>query len=295
VVDFVLERDYLDTENVPRAVQAAYDVIWALRRGEIDWALRREEIAFALQVLCDALGGSPSFAYNSVMLVQPDLRQPEIWESEGRVARAERRAYDLTIMAEVAHRCERYRQAVIWCQVALGELEAASPRGDKRSLLKEIASPKSNQLAGAVTATSGIMMPSVRRTGLPPQATEHYLRDLDPLIAAILASGQTYCRSDAFGSQGLFLEAKRIQDTREPTDGQLSRLTELRSVSEETRGNSKRSLATAPLVEMEFLRAVGDMEGAKDQASLARERLIDFSLPRHLDRMAKFRYLSFDG
>lgn len=293
MIDFVLERDYLNTENVPRAVQAAYEVIRALRNGEIDWALRREEIAFALQVLCDAPGGSPPFAYNSVMLVQPDLRQPQLWETENRVSRAARRAYDLTEMAEVAHRCERYRQAVVWCEVALGELEAASPGADQASLLKVVSASKASRLAGATTAVLGIEMASIRRTTFPPQVKQHYFERLDPFIAAVLASGQTYCRTHAFGSQGLFLEAERVREQQEPSDQSLSRLSSLRDASEQSRGHSRRALATAPLVEMEYLRALGDVDGAKHQAGLARELLIDFGLPRHLDRMIKHKYLTF--
>ena len=105
--EFVSEDDYLDSRNPARALSAAFDTAWALRRKEIDWSLRRDEIALALQVLCDAPGGSPSFAYQSLALAQPDLREPYQWERDTQKARAARRACDLTIMGEAAHRCER--------------------------------------------------------------------------------------------------------------------------------------------------------------------------------------------
>jgi hypothetical protein len=293
VVDFVLERDYLDSENLPRALGSAYEVIRALRRKEIDWALRRDEIAFALQVVCDAPNGSPTFAYDSVALAQPDLRRPEIWEKEDRVSRAVRRAYDLTIMAEVGHRCERYRQAFVWTQVALKELEAAAPRGDVQSLLKTVASSKKSRLAGATIAVAGIQMASMRRAAFPPQVKIDRAKELEALFQAVLASGQSYCRSDSFGSQGLFLKAEQIRGMDEPDSADLSTLDDLRSLIQTARDGSKRSLATAPLIDMEYSRAIGAIDGAKVHASLARERLIDFALPRHLDRMTKYRYLSF--
>jgi hypothetical protein len=291
MVEFVLERDYVDGENVPRALQAAFETFWALRRREINWSLRREEIEVALEVLCDARGGNPSFAYSTIMLIQPDLRQRERWEADDPVSRAVRRACDLTIMAEVAHRCERYRQAVIWSQVALGELIAASPKGTEASLLKVVASTKRSQLAAATTAVIGIWPAALRRATLPDELKEDHHRRLDRFFSAILASGQTYSRSHAFGTQGGFLVAERFHRARGSMDELLSTLTELREVSVETRGKSKRGLATAPLVEMEYLRALGDLEGAERQAAIAHERLIEFDLPRHLDRMTKHRYL----
>jgi hypothetical protein len=293
MVEFVLERDYVDGENVPRALQAAFETFRALRRREINWSLRREEIEVALEVLCDARGGNPSFAYRTIMLIQPDLRQRERWEADDPVSRAVRRACDLTIMAEVAHRCERYRQAVIWSQVALGELIAASPRGTEASLLKTVASTKPNQLAAATTAVTGIWPASLRRATLPAQLKADHHRRLDRFFSAILASGQTYSRSHAFGTQGSFLAAERFHQASGSSDELISTLAELREVSVETRGKSKRALATAPLVEMEYLRALGDREGAERQAAIARERLIDFGLPRHLERMTKHRYLQF--
>lgn len=293
MVEFVLERDYVDSENIPRALQAAFETFWALRRREINWALRREEIEVALEVLCDASGGSPSFAYNTIMLIQPDLRQRERWEADDPVSRAVRRACDLTIMAEVAHRCERYRQAVIWSEVALGELIAASPRGDEASLLKTVASAKRSQLAAATTAVIGIWPASLRRATLPAQVKDDHYRRLDRFFSAGLASGQRYARSHAFGTQASFLTAERCHQAGDSKDDMIARLAELREVSRETRGRSKRALATAPLVELEYLRAIGDLEGAEREAAVARKRLIDFGLPRHLDRMTKYRYLSF--
>jgi hypothetical protein len=292
MVEFVRERDYVDGENLPRALQAAFGTFWALRRREINWSLRQEEIQVALQVLCDAKGGSPSFAYNTIMLIQPDLRQRERWEADDRGSRAVRRACDLTVMAEVAHRCERYRQAVIWSEVALGELIAASPGGDEASLLKAVASAKRSQLAAATTAVIGIWPASIRRALLPPQVKEQHYRRIDRFISALLASGQTYSRSHAFGTQSGFLTAERFHRAGSSKDELMSALAELREVSVQTRGKSKRGLATAPLVEMEYLRALGELEGAERQAALARERLIEFGLPRHLDRMTKYRYLS---
>jgi hypothetical protein len=293
MVEFVLERDYVDNENVPRALQAAFETFWALRRREINWALRRGEIEVALEVLCDASGGSPSFAYNTIMLIQPDLRQRERWEADDPVSRAVRRACDLTIMAEAAHRCERYRQAVIWSEVALRELIAASPGGDEASLLKTVSSTKRSQLAAATTAVAGIWPASIRRASLPAQVKEEHYRRLARLFAAILASGQTYPRSHAFGTQASFLTAERFHQTGSAQDELSSSLAELRAVSVETRSQTKRAQATAPLIEMEFLRTQGDREAAEGQAALARKRLIDFGLPRHLDRMTKYRYLSF--
>jgi hypothetical protein len=293
MVEFVLERDYVDGQNVPRALQAAFETFRALRRREINWSLRREEIEVALEVLCDARGGSPSFAYDTIMLVQPDLRQRERWEADDPVSRAVRRACDLTIMAEVAHRCERYRQAVVWSQVAVGELIAASPRSTEASLLETVASTKRSQLAAAATAVAGIWPASLRRARLPGELKEDHRRRLGRFFAAILASGQTYSRSHAFGTQAGFLTAERLLETGGSEEELIPRLAELREVSVQTRGRSKRALATAPLVEMEYLRALGDLEGAERQASIVRERLIDFGLPRHLDRMRKHRYLQF--
>lgn len=294
MTDFVLERDYLDTENIPRAVATAFGVVQALRRHEIDWSMRRTKIAFALQVLCDAQGGSPEFAYNSVALAQPDLRDPHRWENEGRIERAVRRACDLTIMAEVAHRCERYAQAIVWCEVAFDELLGASPDGDQATLLKLASSSKRNPLAAALKAVLAIWMPAVRRSSRPPQVKEYYYHLLDPFIDALIASGQVYERSHAFGAQGMFRDAERLRGLREPSDREVVRLADLRDISESNRGSSKRAMATAPLVEMEYLRATRDLDGAQRAAALARELLIDFGLPRHLDRMTKYRYLSFD-
>jgi hypothetical protein len=294
--DFVHPPDFVDGGNLPRALRAAYSVIRALGRGEIDWALRREEIELALEVLCDAVGGSPTLAYRTVMLVQPDLRQPERWEDEGQISRAVRRACDLTVMAEVAHRCERYRQAVVWSEVAIrGLAEAVSNSGDQKALLKTVSSSKPNLVAGAAGAIAGIWPAAVRRATYPPQVKEHHYQRLDPLFSALLASGQTYSRSHAFGCQGLFLEAERLRSAQDPEDWRFSRIADLHEISKKTRGDSKRPQATAPLVEMERLRVIGDIEGAAVQAALARERLIGFGLPRHLERMAKHGYLSFDA
>ena len=229
MVEFVLERDYVDNENLPRALQAAFETFWALRRREINWALRRGEIEVALEVLCDASGGSPAFAYNTIMLIQPDLRQRERWEADDPVSRAVRRACDLTIMAEAAHRCERYRQAVIWSEVALSELIAASPGGDEASLLKTAASPKRSQLAAATTAVAGIWPASIRRATLPAQVKEDHYRRLDRLSSAILASGQTYSRSHAFGTQVSFLTAERFHGAGGERDDLLARLDGLSS------------------------------------------------------------------
>jgi hypothetical protein len=291
---FVLERDYIEAENIPRALQAAYRVLHALRNGDIDWYLRREEIESALKVICDAPGGSPSFAHNTMMLIQPDLRQPERWEAGGPLGRALAKACNLTIMAEVAHRCKRYRQAVIWAETAMGVIQrAASQRGDDASLLKKVSSSQRNAVAAGITAAISAWMPALRRASFPPQVKEDYHERLEPFIAALLSSGQIYSRSDAFGSQTLFYEAERLQADREPEDQQVARIVDLRDVAAQTWGTSKRALATAPLLEMEFLRATGDVERAREQAALARVRLIDFGLPRHLERMVEYRYLTF--
>lgn len=293
MTEFVSEGDYLDSQNPARALHAAYDVIWALRRGDIDWSLRREEIALAFQVLCDAPGGSPSFAYQSIALAQPDLREPHRWEGETQKAKAVRRACDLTIMSEVAHRCERYGQVIAWSEVAMGEILAACPGGNSAGLLRVASSSKPNQLAAATTAVLAIWMPAVRRANRPPQVKEDYFQRFEPVIDALIASGQTYQRSNAFGTQGMFLEAERGLQAPELDDRMLARARDLREIAQSTRGETKRALATAPLVEMEYRRLLGEIEVAEQLAAVARELLIDFGLPRHLERMTQYRYLSF--
>jgi hypothetical protein len=228
------------------------------------------------------------------MLAQPDLRRAEHWEANGPLARALTRACDQTIMAEVAHRCKRYRQAVVWAESAMGVLQdAASQRGDEASLLRKVASSKRNGVAAAVNAVISIWMPALRRAAYPPQVMEHYHSRLEPFISAVLASGQIYSRSDAFGSQGLFFEAERLRGLKEVDERQLQRVADLREIAQATRGSSKRALATAPLVEMEYLRVRGDMTAAREQATIAGKRMIDFGLPRHLERMTEYQYLSF--
>jgi hypothetical protein len=291
---FVNEDDFVDGKNVSLALQRAYGVLRALRRSEIDWYLRRKEIELAFKVVCDAVGGSPSYAFQTVMLVQPDLRRAEDWEANGPLGRALTRACDLTIMAEVAHRCKRYRQAVVLAESALGVLQAAgSQRGDEASLTKTVASSKRNGVAAAVNAVVSIWMPALRRATYPPQVMEHYHARLEPFISASLASGQVYGRSDAFGSQGLFFEVERLRGLEEIEESQLQRVADLREVANATWSNSKRAQATAPLVEMEYLRLRGDLAGAREQAAIAGKRMIDFGLPRHLERMTEYRYLSF--
>lgn len=290
---FVHERDFIEAENIPQAVRDAYEVMWALRDKKIDWAMRRDEIELALKVLCDGVGGSPPFAHNTLMLIQPDLRVPERWEDDGLTARAVRRACDLVLMAEVAHRCERYRQAVVWSEVALGGLQEATSDGSTASLLKTVSASKRSPLAAATKAVVSIWVPSVRRTTLPLQVKEQHYRRIDPFIDAFLASGQTYGRSEAFGSQGLFLDAERLRTMEEPDSKRIDRLAEIRDVARITRSDSKRARATAPLVEMEFFKAVGDFDAAREQAILVKDRLLDFPLPRHLERMGQYRYLDF--
>jgi hypothetical protein len=292
MVEFVDERDYREGKNVPRSVERAFDVVRAAGNREIDWVMRRAEIELACEVLCDAPGGDPATAFKAIMAAQPHLRQPQRWEKDDEATRAVRRACDFVLMAEVAHRNGRYKQAVVWAQAALQGLESAA--WDRRSLLRLVASSKRHPLAAATTAVIGIYTPALRRATYPDQAKAAFRSDIAPFVPAYLASGRIDSRSHALGTQELFRESELMRAPEARAEGWISpHLEALFDLAERTRGKSKRSLATAPLVAMERLRALDAIEGARAAAAVARERLIEFGLPRHLQMVDAYGYLDF--
>jgi hypothetical protein len=277
---WVREEDYFDAGDVPKAVGDAYTVVNALGRREIDPILRKREIEVALEVVCDGPNGNPALAFRALMNAQPRYRNPERWEREDRISRATRPACGLTLTAEVAHRAERYPQAVVFSLTALGLLEEAA--GGRDSLLKLVASSKSHRLAEAATAVGAIYIPALRRAGYPPQAKEDLRKRIAPYLPAYLASGRIDGRSHAFTTQNLFDQVERQRE---------DLLDELRAASDQTRGNSVRAQATAPLVTMEHAKALGDLTAAKREAARAMSGLQAFGLERHIKRVEQFRYL----
>jgi hypothetical protein len=256
-------------------------VIERLVRREIDPIMRHEEIVRAFEVLCDAPGGDPAKAFRAVLGIQDRYRRPERWEAQNPSSDAIRIACGITLAAEVAHRCERYRQAVVFCLTAFGYLETAA--GGSRNLTRLVASARPGALAEAATAVRGIWPAPLRRASYPPQAKAELRRRAPDLVPALLASDRVYPRTHAFATQEFF-DRVELADERD--------LDRLFALSNETRADNLRSWATAPLVSLEYARARGDQDAVIRESALARERIEAFALPRHLDRVTRFGYLA---
>jgi hypothetical protein len=282
MIDWVIASDFLEAENLPRALRCAHSVVDALQAGQIDPLLRQEEILLAYEVLCDAPAGEPAKAYRAVTETEERYRQPERWESDSQLANATRRACWLALAGEIAHRDGRYRQAVVHCIAGFGVLEAAAGGEDK--LLKLVASSKPGPLGEAATALGACWPGAMRRATYLPEAKEALQRKIPHILPAILVSGAHYPRTHAFATQTLFEQVElEIPDS----------LDDLRAISDQTRGSSLRSRVTAPLVAMEYERGMGSLEEAKREARKALEGLEGFGLERHLERMDQYGYLAF--
>lgn len=282
-LEWVSKRDYYEAEDIPRAERRARAIAEAMLNGWIDPLAWREEIELALEVLCDGPGGDPSLALEAIKATEHRFLQPAALGPDNRLNNAVRFACGATMIAEVAHRNGRCQEAVLHTSSALDRLEAAA--GGRDGLLKLIASPRSHPLARAATAVYAIRVAALRRANYLPVHKEFLRARSEGVVAAYLASGRTDPRSHAFATQVLF-EQVELEET--------EHLDLLLSISSETRGSTRRAWTTEPLVQMEYRRAVGDIESAKIAAELAVERLQDFGLVRHLEVIARYRYLSFD-
>jgi hypothetical protein len=275
--------DYYDGLDIPGAVRAARSVAKGMLDGWVDPVVWLDEVKVAMEVLCDAADGDPSLALKAVKAIEYRFRTPQEWELDNRQANAARYACWATLIAEVAHRNKRYREAVVLTSSALDKVEEAAEGPEK--LVERVASSKSDQLAKAVTAVCAIRIPALRRARYP-LVTEDFIRKRTAgYIPAYLASGRIDPRSHAFSTQILFDEVEHENYDRLPV---------LRQISDETRGSSLRSRTTEPLVAMECHRALGDIPAAKLAAAEAEERIRSFGLWRHLGVMAEYGYLEFD-
>ena len=269
LVRFVRPADYLEAEKVSCAVECAHSVATGLINHWIDPLMRLEEIQLALEVLCDAPHGDPALALWAIESVEGRFRRPELWESDNLAANAVRYACWATMMAEVAHRNGRYPAAVIYTSSGFDALEHAASdrlggRLDRRqALARVVASSHRSSLAGAAVALDGIRTAALRRAAYDEPAKDWFRSRTELLLPAAIASGQTYPRSHSFSTQRLF-EQVELQA--------MEHLEVLREISDATRGGSKRSWATAPLVEMEHFRALGRIDAAKQAAASAVER-----------------------
>ena len=277
------ERDYCEAEDVPRAERRARAIADAMLNGWIDPLRWQDEVALALEVLCDAPGGDPSLALEAIKATEHRFLRPARPESDSRLNNAVRFACGATMIAEVAHRNERCPEAVLYTSSALDRLEAAA--GGRDGLLKLIASPQAHPIAQAATAVYAIRVAALRRADYLPVHKEFLRARSEGVVAAYLASGRVDPRSHAFATQVLF-EQVELEN--------MEHLHLLLSISSETRGSTKRAWTTEPLVQMEYRRALGDIEGAKLAAKHAAERIRDFGLVRHLGVIARYRYLAFD-
>lgn len=287
---WVSEDDYFEAQNIPRAVRDAFTVVEALLAGEIDPLLRQSEIQIALEVHCDATGGDPALAFQAVLAALPRYRRPpEPWETDSRIANAVRMACGLTLAAEVAHRVERYAQAVVFTSTALDVLEEAAEvevgREGVEALATLVASSKRNPLGEAATAVYAIRSPALRRARYSVHTKQWFRERTAKILPAYLASGRADPRGHACSTQGFFEHVELGMD---------DYLDELRIHSDETRSGSARGRATAPLVAMEYFRAKGDLAAAKREAKKAVERLEALGLWRHLERVAQYGYVVFD-
>jgi hypothetical protein len=282
-IEWVSKRDYCEAEDIPRAEQRARTIAEAMLNGWIDPLAWREEIELALEVLCDGPGGDPSLALEAIKAVEHRFLRPAAGESESRLHNAARFACGATMIAEVAHRNGRCPEAVLYTSSALDRLETAA--GGRDALLKLIASPQGHPLARASTAVYAIRVAALRRADYLPAHKDFLRARSEGVVAAYLASGRIDPRSHAFATQVLFEQVEL---------GNMEHLDLLLSISSETRSSTKRAWTTEPLVQMEYRRALGDIEGAKLAAKLAAERIRDFGLVRHLEVIAQYRYLAFD-
>jgi hypothetical protein len=186
-------------------------------------------------------------------------------------------------MAEVAHRCQRYAEAVILTSTAFDILEEAAEGSD--ALIRLVASSRAHPLAGATTAVYAIRVAALRRARYLTKGKDHMRERTKAIVPAYLASGRTDPRSHAFATQVLFDQVEQ---------GNHEHLADLRSISNATRGSSRRSWTTEPLVAMEHNRALGDIPAAKRAAQEAEDRIRSFGLWRHLEVVTRYGYLSFD-
>jgi hypothetical protein len=287
----MFSADYLEAENIARAVECAHSVATGLINRWIDPLVWRPEVQLALEVLCDAPGGDPALALWGIKSVEGRFRRPELWEPDNPASNAVRYACGATMIAEVAHRNGRYPEAVLYTAGALDMLEHAAAdrvggRVDRReALAKVVASSGRSSLAAATIAVDGIRSAALRRAGFGEETKEWMRSRTELLLPASIASGQTYPRSHSFATQRLF-EQVELQV--------IDHIEDLREMSDATRGPSKRSWATAPLVEMEHFRALGQIAAAKRAAQAAIERIRAFGLERHFAMINRYGYVSFD-
>jgi hypothetical protein len=274
--------DYLDGENTPRAVEWARSTGSGLLSGVVDPVVWWDEVELALEILCDAAKGDPALAFWAIKSAEVRFRRPELWESDNLTNNAVRYARWATLTAEVAHRNERYKEAVVLTSAALDKLEAAA--GGRDELLRLIASSKEHPLACAATAADAIRTAALRRASYCADNKEWLRARTAPMLPAAIASGRVDHRTHAFSTQRLF-EQVELQ--------RIDYVDDLRQISDATRGSSKRSLATAPLVEMEHCRAHGHRRAAKRAAATAARRIEDFRLHRHKRTIDRYGYLLF--
>jgi hypothetical protein len=280
---WVSGEDYREGRNISREIRRALQVAQGMMEGLVDPVVWREEVELALEVLCDAVPGGPKLAHRAIKGVEYRFLHPLEWEEpDSWTSRAVLFACGATMIAEVAHRAGRCREAVLYTSSALDKLEAVA--GGPAALHKLIARSKGHRLAGPAVAVEAIRGPAIRRAALPPEAKVFLRSRTEGIVPAYLASGRLYCRTHAFSTQKLFeqLELERPEH-----------IDMLLSVSQETRGSSMRSFATAPLVTMEYRKAQGDVAAAKRAARQALELIRDFGLYRHLEVITRYGYVSF--
>lgn len=276
-------NDYYEGLNIARAVRHARSVGNGMLAGLVDPIVWHDEVVLAFEVLCDAPGGDPGLALRAVKAVERRFRTPEKWEVDDEMTNAARFACWATLIAEVAHRNGRYREAVVLTSAALDKLEEAA--GGPARLLRLLASEKGGRLAAAATAVYAIRIAALRRADYAAPTDRFIRARTEGVVQAFLASGRNDSRSHAFATQVLFDELEAGND---------KHLDELREVSDGTRPGSLRARTTEPLVEMEVNRAAGQIEAARKAADMARVRIEDFGLWRHLAMLERYGFLAFD-
>ncbi len=281
-IRWVDPRDYYEKQNLAGALRDAHEVIRGIHERLFDPLMRQEEVQIAFEVLCDLREGSTRQAFGGVIALEPRYRRPEFWERDRPTANALRYVCWLTTAAEVAHRDCRYAQAVVYTTSAFNLLAEAA--GGFEQLIRLVASSKRNPLAEAAVAVNAIRVSALRRASYSQAAKDWFRSITADILPAYLASGCVYPRSHAFGTQGLFDQAEL---------GIPVHCDDLYDLSTFTRGTTARALATAPMVEMEHWRALGDVDAAKREATRARAALEDFGLFRHVEMAERFGYFDF--
>jgi hypothetical protein len=274
-----------EAEDPELAVHTAWEDVERVLASSDSLDRKIADLEAAAEPLLDAPGGNQMLVAHAAKAL---LRENAVLErtlpstAEQRL----RRRVRLTVLqARGLHCAGENRHAFRAVLAALTATENAAK--GRTALLARMGNTEPNVFAECVIAVLGIGAASLRRVELADSAQKAWSKWFCELVLAYIPDLQDPRSAQLYpGTPSLVQILYLLVERRVSTDAPLIRA--LHELDKIARGTDRRSLATVPLREVAVAGFDGDQERLVEQRALAKPKLEEHPLPRHLEVVGKY-------